>query len=416
MKSVRHAIIYFAFAIELTAQQPFPLETISITGTKYSEPLVLKLTGLQIGQPSGEAVFSETCKRLQATGLFTKAEYQYSPGPSRIGYALVLHLQDDPGLLEAEIDIPDVDEAELWKWMSANVPIVDRRVAGNDMALSFYARAIERYLSGAGRKQEVATQMTGSFGSAESMKVLFQPKNLPKIGSLKFEGASGLSANTLDQLLSGVALKSEYTPRRFRQLLEQNLRRAYEERGFLSVNFVEIKTAEISAGTVAVTTVIQEGKPYQLAGVEIKGNNLDVERLLKAAKFKIGHLANWKEIGNSISDMERPFRREGFVKIHSNPRRTLHDAEGTVDLLVLIELGPRFTFGTVGITGLDPAGEAKARSLWRLTSGQPMNQEYPDEFLKSLTGHKEFAGVKGFGTQLKMRKGEQVVDVVIAFH
>jgi outer membrane protein assembly factor BamA len=207
MKSVPAAIVFAALTQVCFAQQ-FPLETVTVEGGAYPPAFVLKWSGLKIGQPTDNAVFSEACAKLQATGLFRTAAYRYTSGP-RNGYALVLKLEAEENLVNAELDIPDVrDEDALWVWLHANYPVNSHRVPENDAALSFYSRAIEEYLAMNGSPQKIAARLGGDLGPAGKVTVLFQPQNLPKIGTVKFEGAHNISAGDLEKRLAGVAIQS----------------------------------------------------------------------------------------------------------------------------------------------------------------------------------------------------------------
>jgi len=57
----------------------------------------------------------------------------------------------------------------------------------------------------------------------------------------------------------------------------------------------------------------------------------------------------------------------------------------------------------------------QARRLWTLKAAEPLNQEYPDEYLRTISKLPEFSQVKGFGTQVKVHAGSNVADVAISF-
>jgi outer membrane protein assembly factor BamA len=405
----------FACLWALTAcAQQLPLEAIATEGTRYPPALVLKWSGLKIGQLADEAAIAGACKQLQETGLFKSAEYRYSFKPEKTGYDLIIHLQDEPQSINAEIDIPEVDDTAVWRWLEGDLSATGRRIPGNETALASYSRAIERYLAANGKKQEIATRMSGNLGSASSMTVLFQPKILPKIGWVKFEGVNEVRAAILVQRISPMALQSEYSRYRFKQLLEQNVRRFYEDYGFLKVAF-KFKAEIVSSGWVAVTTVIDEGSAYRLARVDFDGSGMAAEELLQAGKFKIGELANWKGIVDSIAAMESPLRRDGYLKVQSRPERILHDDKGTLDLVVHVDKGAQYRFGSLRLAGLDPMAEKLAREQWRLSAGQPMNEEYPGEFLNALHELREFPRGKTSDTQMKKGAGDRIIDVSITF-
>jgi outer membrane protein assembly factor BamA len=394
--------------------QQFPLETVTIEGGSYPQAFVLKWSGLKIGQATDNSVFSEACAKLQSTGLFRTAAYRYTPG-LKSGFALVLRLEPAQDLVNAELDIPGLrDEDDLWAWLHANYPVQDRRVPENDAALSFYSRAIEEYLAMKGTADKITTRLGGGLGPGAKVTVLFQPQDLPKVGALKFEGTHNLNASDLEKRLANLAMQSDYTPAQFRLLVEENIRPVYEERGFLKVAFT-IRSEKTADRVVAVTTTVTEGNTYQLAKVSLEGEGLPRDLLMKSGGFKIGRLANWKEVQAAIAAAELPLRREGYIALRAMPVRTLHDDSGTVDLSVQIQKGRQFVFGSLELSGLAPTLEAQARRLWMLPAGQPLDQEYPNTYLKNIAQLPEFSKGKGFATELKVAPESNVVDVSITF-
>jgi outer membrane protein assembly factor BamA len=346
--------------------------------------------------------------------LFRTASYRYAPGPKN-GYILVLHLEPDPNMVDAEIDIPDIiDSDSVWGWLHANYPVNEHRIPENDAALSFYSRAIEEYLAANGKKQEITTRLDGELGPRGKVTILFQPKNLPKIELVKFEGSHEISASDLQKRLAGLILDADYTPSQFRHLVEQNIRPAYEERGLLKVAF-RIRSENTTDGKVAVTTTVVEGGIYQLAKVSLEGNDIPIDQLLKNADFKIGRLANWKDIETSIEAAKAPLRRDGYVQLTSRIERTLHDDAGTVDLVVHLQKGTQFVFGAFRVSGLTPELEARALQLWTLKTGQPLNLEYSTAYLKKVSTLPEFSKIKSFATDLKIAPESNVADVEISF-
>ena len=107
------------FSAALHAQDtPYPLESVSVEGTKISRATVLEIAGLRIGAPVNKAAIEQACGRLQESGIFQAIDYHYAPGPKH-GYVLTLKLTDPGSLSEAAIDIPGIDENEVWQWLAS---------------------------------------------------------------------------------------------------------------------------------------------------------------------------------------------------------------------------------------------------------------------------------------------------------
>jgi outer membrane protein assembly factor BamA len=196
--------------------------------------------------------------------------------------------------------------------------------------------------------------------------------------------------------------------------VEINLRRAYEEHGMYRVKFPKIDAEKAGAGRVTVTTAIEEGAQFKLGEVSFVGDNLPVEAMLKAAKFKKGQVANWTEIQSGIWAAERPVKRTGYFAAASRSERILRDDQSVLDLKISFTMGPLFHAGQLKIIGLTPELEAKARKLWKAQRGDPYDFEYAGEFLKEF-GQSVSLGQFKKVTPSTQRQPDNVMDWTLLF-
>ena len=178
--------------------------------------------------------------------------------------------------------------------------------------------------------------------------------------------------------------------------------------------FDHIKLEEDDSGHLTVTTHVVDGRVYTLSAVALDGPALPEAEMRKAAKFKIGEHANWKEFKDDVSEMERVLKRRGYVNESARVERNLHPREATVDAVIHFTPGQLYRFGKLELEGASDDVREEADGLWTLRAGQPMNGEYPAEFLHELI--KQLHGIRArVSTTLKPGEGENVLDVVIAF-
>jgi len=378
---VRKLALILALAFSLGAQS-LPLESVTLEGTGLARDAVLAIAELRMGAPIDKAAIEAACAKLGATGLFQSVSYRYAEGPKR-GYALTLTLDDQKQLSDAAIDFPGADEAELWKWLTSLYPPFNRQVPAGDTAQEFLAKALAEHAKAELDGQPVVTRMETDL-VRHKMLVSFQPATLPRIAGLDFSGQHELTSDALTAVLSKVGKDEGYTDRHFRDLVEFNLRRAYEEHGMYRVRFPRITPQKAGAGAVTVTIAIEEGPQYKLGEVHFVGDNLPVEAMLKAAKFKQGQIANWEEIQQSIWDTEKPVKRTGYFNASARPERVFHNDQLLLDLRISFALGPLYRSGELKIIGLTPDQEAKARKLWKLQPGDPYDFMYANEFLQAF--------------------------------
>jgi len=372
-----------AFALVLAypvAAQSLPLESLVLEGTGISREAILSAGQLRIGGPADKAAFDKACGKLIGTGLFQTVSYRYAPGPKR-GWVLTLTIQDQRQFSPASIDLPGADGSELWRWLTSLYPPFDHQVPDNDAAQDFLAKALAEHAKAVLDGQPVVTRVETDLRTGKS-QISFQPQTLPHVAAMNFTGQHELTAEALAAVLANKVTDEGYTDRRFRQVVELNLRPAYEEHGMYRVQFPKITAQKTSPGNVTVTTTIEEGPQFKLGEVTFVGDNLPVEAMFRAAQFKKGEIANWTEIEKSIREAEKPLKRTGYFKASAQPERIFHDDQLLLDLKIPFAMGPKFLAGKLSIVGLSPEDEATARKMWKLRIGDPYDYEYPAEFLK----------------------------------
>jgi outer membrane protein assembly factor BamA len=377
----RQLALVFAVASSLAAQS-LPLESVKLEGTALPRETVMAIAALRVGSPIDKAAIEAACARLGDTGLFQAVSYRYAQGPKR-GYALTLTIEDQKQLSDASIDIPGVDDAELWKWLQAQYPPFDRKVPASDTAQDYLAKVLAAHTKLELDGQPLVTRMETDLVRHKTL-LSFQPAVLPRITSLNFTGQHELTADVLTAVLTKLVKDEGYTERHFRDIVEVNLRRAYEEHGMYRVRFPRITSQKGDSGAVTVTTAVEEGPQYKLGAISFVGDNLPVEAMLKAAKFRPSEIANWTAIQDGLWETEKPMKRTGYFNASARPERVFHDDQLTLDLKISFLLGPLYRAGELKVIGLTPSEETQARKVWKLKPGDPYDYQYPDEFLRAF--------------------------------
>jgi outer membrane protein assembly factor BamA len=411
---VRRLLCTVLFVSQVRGQDAsFPLESVSLEGTVVSKRVVLEIAGLRLGSPIGQAAIEIACSKLKESGLFESIVYRYAPGPKH-GYALTLTVADPKSLSDAAIDFPGLDDKELWQWLVSQFPAFDHRVPGNDPAQQFVAKKLEEHLVGKLDGQHVIARIEADLSRRKTI-VSFQPETLPRIAAMNFTGQHEMTAEELTGILQKVVADQGYTDRRFREAIELNLRRAYEERGMYRVRFPSVASLKASASTVNVTTAVDEGPKFTLGDVELIGDKLPVEAMLKAAKFKKGQIANWTEIQQGIWELERPLKRTGYFDAVAKPDRVLHDDQRVLDIRISFYMGPLYHFGQLHIAGLTAALESQARKMWKHQPGDPFDYDYPRDFFRAFFASVDSRQFKKFAANLQNAPGDHIKDFTLVF-
>jgi len=411
----RKLLLFAALSGVICAQDsPLALESVTVSGTAIAKDTVIEIAGFHLGNPVDKAAIEAGCMKLEESGIFQSINYRYAPGPR--GYALTLTLADQAEFKEAAIDIPGVSEEEVWRWLITKYPPFDHKVPGVPAAQDFVARQIEQHEGAALQGQHVVARLETEIGARPKLVISFQPEVLPRVGAMTFHGQRELSESQLAAILQKVVADDDgYTDRRFRLYLELNARPAYEEHGMYRVKFPAIAAQRTGSSTVDVSTTIEEGQQFKLGEVQVVGEDLPLDAMLAAAKFRKGEIANWTEIQRGIWEMEKPVKKLGYMAASTKPERILNDNQQLLDLKISVVKGPMYRLGRVSFSGLAPDVEAQARKVWAMQPGAAYDYTYPNDFLKSLSKAVDLRQFKKFDAKTQAGTGEHMMDVMLVF-
>jgi outer membrane protein assembly factor BamA len=392
----------------------FPLESVSVEGTALSKEVVMDLAGLRTGTAVDKAAFDAASQKLNDTGLFESINYSYGPGPKR-GYVLTLKTVDPTSPLSATIDIPGTNEDEIWKWLASRFPPLNHKVPSTDSGQLFVCRKIEEHLGESLEGHHIVVRLEAELRPGGKSAISFQPEPLPRIAEMNFTGESELNSAELATLVPKDVREQGYTDRSFRSAVELNLRRAYEEHGMYRIRFPSITAQRQPGWSVSVTTSVEEGAKFKLGDVQIIGDKLPIDDMLKAANFQKSGIAQWSQIQNSIWEAEKPVKRMGYLNATAIPERIFHDYQHVLDLRLSFKLGPLYRFGQLQVVGLPPNLEAEARKTWNMKPGDPFDYDYPKDFFRAFSRSVDPRQFKKYGVSMKKGAGENIMDFTLTF-
>ena len=412
MSSTLFRLIFLA--VPLLAQTArVPLESVAIEDTAVKQPIILEIASLKIGTPIDKAGIEAAAAKLEQSGLFQSINYGFRPGPKN-GYAVTFTLADQTALTTSSIDIPGADDSELWAWIASRYPTLNRKAPGNDAGQEFIAKRIEEHLGSRLEGRHIVARLESDL--QRRPLVSFQPETLAHLSAMEFSGNGEFNSEALTKILKPVFADHGYTDRAFAEIVELNLRRAYEEHGMYRVRFPSVKGRAISPSEITASVVIEEGPKFTLGDVTFVGDNLPLDAISKVAHFPKGQVANWTQIQDAIWASEKPVKRTGYMNAAAQPERLLKDGPPAVlDVRIAYRLGPLHHFGVLKISGLDPASEARARKLWQMNTGDPYDFMYTTDFFKELYKTIDSRRFKKVNASTSKGTGDHVTDVTLVF-
>src|SRR5579875_2934058 len=388
------------------------LAEVHVSGSSRGTAAVLSASGLKLGQPITPKDLDAACQHLLDSGFFRGASYQYrsKSEPGGLTYSVNFDLTDESTLVPVVLDMPNTDPDQLWARFKSADPLLDRQMPDTDGAQRYYQHALEDLLAKSGNPQPLIAKREAELGKGKIV-VVFRPANLPKLRQIAFEGNHVFDAPTLEKVIHKVAVGDDYSDREFRVVVEANLIPMYEEKGYLKVTFPKIVAVPLGANGVLAAVTIQEGRLWKMGDVQLNGDNLPVDQMLRAGKFRKGEAANWKQILISLDDMRQVLRADGYLSASATPNRVFHEETGDVDLRVDVQRGARFYFGTLEIRGLSAKDVDKAQEMWELRPGAPMDGPYLDEYVRNVFG--VVSAKSNVNREMSIRQPGNLVDVVL---
>lgn len=397
--------MFAALLLFQASASSWPVASLKVQGlSRFAEKDVAAASGLKVNAPAGVADLDEACKRLTKTGLFQSCKYR-SSAASQGAIDVELTVGEMAAAQRVRFTIPGVDEKQLWAWLQKNEPLVQDHVPANDDALEFYTAAVRRFLKAEGRHADVVSAVESDLRAREQT-FIFRPKNLPPIVDVAFSGESAIPEQQLRNALLPVAKGTGFTEFDVRRLVDSNVRPLFENEGRLRVEFPSVRTDKVSDG-VRVTVAVNQGPVFKLRTVKVAGE-LKAEGL-----FPIGEIANWSKVEAGAEQLKQGLRNQGYLNASYSIARELND-DTTADATLTFKRGPLFTFGKLLLEGLDGVVEQRVRSRWKLREGEPMNDGYVSEFLKSVKDDLP-KRITGLSVDLAVRPQSTVADVRIKF-
>lgn len=417
----RVVLIVLMLTVAASSQEKadrWPIQTLSVEGNRhFPDGRILAVAGLKLGQMAGKQEFEAARDRLIATGLFETVGYRFAPAPGGKGYAASFQVVEVEPVYPVRFEDLGVPDSEVAAYLSEGDPLFGPRMPGTKPVLERYASRIQAFLASRKREEKIVGRVATT--GPDQFAVLFRPaRRVPVVAQVSFKGNEAIPAKALQEAISGVAVGVAYKEETFRQLLNTSVRPLYDARGRIRVTFPTVSAAPAKdVEGIDVTVEVSEGASYELSGVRIEGaEGFPPPELLKTAKIKTGDVANFDEVNEGATRVRRLMQRNGYMRAQTNVERAVNDAKKTVDVIINVEQGPRFTFGKLEISGLDLHGEAAIRKLWAPQPGRPFNVEYPEFFLNRIREDMVFDNLNRTRALTQVNEEQRTVDVTLFFN
>ncbi len=389
----------------------WPLASLRIEGNKLlPSDAIVAATGLKPAQLINRADLEAAAARLTDSGVFETLSFRYTPTPDK-QLAVIFQVQEVVDLYPVAFERLDQPDADLMQYLRSRLPLFGPQAPATGPMLRRITEALEARLplKVSGRLQP---------GPDGALRLTFRPTvPPPSITFVRFTGTQVLRDVDLQGKFYQTVVGIPYTEPRLKELLDHNIRPLFEEKGRLRVRFGPFAVEESKEPSgVQITVPVQEGDEFHFGARRFEGHTRFPDKDLgKLAPLEPDAVANFALVHKAATDIERLYRRTGFLHVKVTPDRTIDDAKKSVDVVLGVREGDQFRLRTLTIKGLDINAEAAVRKRWGLQRAQPFDDTYPDVFIRRIQEEEMFDRLAKIIPRVVLDEAEKMVDVELTF-
>ncbi|HWP27798.1 MAG TPA: outer membrane protein assembly factor BamA [Xanthobacteraceae bacterium] len=347
------------------------------------------------GQRLDAAKIDEALKALYATGLFQDVRINQSGG--RIIVTVVENAVINRVVFEGNKRIKD-------EQLSNEVQSKPRGTLSRPVVQADVQRIVEIYRRSG--RYDVRVEPKIIELPNNRVDLIFEISEGKKTGvrSIRFVGNNSFSSMRLKEeiktaetgLLAFLQTSDIYDPDRV-EADRDLLRRFYLKHGFADVRIVSA-TAEYDPEhkSFIITFTIDEGPQYRLGKVDIQSNirAVDAQSLRSRLKTLPGGVYNAEAVEKTVEAMAIEVARKGYPFAVIRPRGERDPATRTVNLVYVVEDGPRLYIERINIRGNTRTRDYVIRREFDLAEGDAYNRALVDRAERRLKNLNFFKTVK----------------------
>lgn len=151
-------------------------------------------------------------------------------------------------------------------------------------------------------------------------------------------------------------------------MAETGLRHAWQDQGYFQVA-IDPRARSIGGDAgherfIVEVHILNEGPQFHLGTIQFAGDSAIPEgELREALSLREGEIFNAAHVRAGITALTKLFNARGYVDFTVTPETTIDENLQRVDLALHLDQQRQYRIGSVTIRGLDPALEARLRSV-----------------------------------------------------
>ena len=327
------------------------------------------------GKRYSNADVDESVKRLFATGLFRDVSI------SKRGSTLIVEVIENPTVNEVFFKgNKRLKEPAL----RAAIQSSSRSIFNEETVFSD-VETISNAYSRVGREDASVThEIVELSNNRVNVVFIINEGDKTKISNINFVGNQAIGDRRLRDIirtkesnfLSFIRTDDIYDPAKV-QADEELLRRYYYNHGYADFQLIST-VADLDAGNnqYNITFTIDEGSLYKFGEVTIEStiDGVSAESLYGALEIKSGQSYSARNVEDSIKEITNAVSAQGFAFVEVVPRGDRNFETGSIDVVFLIDEGPRVYIERIDIQGNDRTRDFVIRREFDISEGDAFNQ------------------------------------------
>jgi outer membrane protein insertion porin family len=384
---------------------------VDVEGTsRVSRDRVLLTFGMRAGEDLRPESIREGIKRLHETGHFSDVDVYAEEVEG--GYRIIVSVVERPRIAGIEIEGADeLSEDEILETMTIteNEPYDRGRVEDSRVAIEALLRE-KGFVSGS-----VTIEAEQTAENAVRLAVVVEEGTRVIVRRIEFVGNESLDGADLEKVMETREDRWWRTDAYLdRDVLEEDLERIaerYRAEGYINARATGYDlTFEEEGERVVITIPIEEGKLYEVAGVEWTGaSDFAVEALYDLTRVQAGERYRPEDAEATISDAYSWYGERGYIRARIRSEEDIEE-EDRVTVLFHVDEGEPARIGQIHIQGNE---RTKEKVIRRELSIRPGDLYQTSEIVAS---QRKVANLGFFnGPAVEFMEGETEDDIDLVF-
>lgn len=212
----------------------------------------------------------------------------------------------------------------------------------------------------------------------EGINLIITVEEYPIVDNVVYEGFSAVKKDKIDELVT--LRKGSYWSPQLKNQMIRRLKKEYHSKGYQNVA-VTVRENPLPENRISLTINSDEGQRVAIKSIRFSGNEqMEDSKLRKRMKTKASSLLrsgrfNQEQFDTDLINIINFYNKNGFIEARIVEWQLNPLDDKSLELLIAVEEGLKYKFGTLNVIGNDKFTEEKILSLFTLQQGEPFDQE-----------------------------------------